>query len=123
MHTHTHTHIHTHTQGKALQRIPNLSEEAAAVVWTMIDRVDDESPYAPYWASLPSTFGTALSVIPQLLEGCLQGSALYEEAQQARQVRPHFLGFVCVLRHTSLEIINLVNLGVCCVMRSSRHDR
>ena len=35
--------------GRVLARIPTLSEEAAAVVWTMVDRRDEESALAPYW--------------------------------------------------------------------------
>lgn len=47
--------------GKCLARIPGLDDESLAVVWTMVDRWDDESPHAPFWASLPSAIGTGLS--------------------------------------------------------------
>jgi len=49
VHMHTQMRTGACSQGRALQCIPGLSEEALAVVWTMIDCVDGESPYAPYW--------------------------------------------------------------------------
>eukprot|EP00798_Chlamydomonas_sp_ICE-L_P010016 gene10016-7903_t len=48
--------------GAVLQRLPGLGEEAIALIWTMVERREPESPFAAYWASLPDHFGTGLSV-------------------------------------------------------------
>lgn len=72
-----------------LPRIPVLSEESSAVIWTMADRHDEEASLAPYWRSLPSGgFGTGLGVEEAMLErGVPRGSQLYAEAVAARKVR------------------------------------
>ena len=48
--------------GRVRQRIPGLGEEAAALIWTMVDRYDTDSPFIPFWSSLPPSFGTGLSI-------------------------------------------------------------
>lgn len=35
-----------------------LDPETLAVLWTMVDRHEPESPHAPFWAALPPHFGT-----------------------------------------------------------------
>ena len=70
-------------------RIPALSEESSAVIWTMADRHDEEAPLAPYWRSLPSSggFGTGLGIEEAMLvQGLPRGSRLYAEAVAARKV-------------------------------------
>lgn len=75
-------------QGKVLQRIPGLSHEAAAVVWTMVERQDPESTLSHFWRALPQHLGTGLSVREGHLHRVLpRGSPLREEAEAARKVR------------------------------------
>ena len=75
-------------QGKVLQRIPGLSHEAAAVVWTMVERQDPESTLSHFWRALPQHLGTGLSVREGDLHRALpRGSPLREEAEAARKVR------------------------------------
>ncbi len=76
------------SQGAVLRRIPGLDEESAAVLWTMVDRRDAESPHAAFWASLPqAAFGTALGVPGRVLRAALAGCPwLLEEALEARKV-------------------------------------
>lgn len=47
--------------GKALCQLPDLGDETIAVIWTMVDRHDDESTHTAFWSSLPSAIGTGLS--------------------------------------------------------------
>lgn len=76
--------------GRALSRLPGLDPETLAVLWTMVDRHEPESPHAPFWAALPPHFGTGLSV-PQALVDVLRGLPLHAEVEQARaHVRQQF---------------------------------
>jgi len=54
--------------------------------------------------SLPACFGTALGVPEEVLEACLKGTALLEEARQARKV-----GRCCLLppRHVHMPVCAL----------------
>jgi hypothetical protein len=61
-------------QGQALKRIPGLGEDLLTLVWTMADRQDPESDYAPFWGALPTAFGTGAS--PARRTGRLQGCSL-----------------------------------------------
>lgn len=75
-------------QGPVLKRIPGLDPESAAVIWTMIDRHDLDSPWAAFWAALPAAFDTGLGVLEGRLQKALAGAPwLLQEAVQARQVR------------------------------------
>jgi hypothetical protein len=46
--------------GMALARLPPLQgdPESLAVVWTMVERWDEEADAAPFWCALPSAFHT-----------------------------------------------------------------
>lgn len=100
-------------QGRALQKLPlGLNEESLAIVWTMVDRTDPESPLAPWWDSLPAHFNTALSVPREQLDACLHGSSLLSEALQARQVSkaevqrcPAICLFACTSAASQLPLI------------------
>ncbi|KAI8476323.1 MAG: hypothetical protein J3K34DRAFT_516733 [Monoraphidium minutum] len=69
--------------GRALARIPGLDEEAAALIWTMVERHDPEAEAAPFWAALPPRFCTGLSA-PQELVDLLEGSPLHAKFSCAR---------------------------------------
>lgn len=44
--------------GAMLAAVPGLDAENAMILFTMIDRWDGDSGWAPYWASLPPAFRT-----------------------------------------------------------------
>jgi hypothetical protein len=44
--------------GQALSRLPGLDDETLAVVWTMVERWDDDSASRHFWAALPDAFNT-----------------------------------------------------------------
>lgn len=62
-----------------------LEEDMICVLWTMVERTDPESEWAPFWRTLPSQLVTGLSCPQELLE-CLRGSPGFEEIISARQV-------------------------------------
>ena len=47
-----------HAQGQMLMAIPGLSMDNLLIIFTMIDRHDPESKWAPLWASLPAAYYT-----------------------------------------------------------------
>lgn len=71
--------------GVALRRIPGLQlhEETLALLWTMVERHDDESPHSAFWASLPQRLYTGLTVSDTELD-VLRGSPCYAECVSAR---------------------------------------
>ncbi len=73
-----------------MKRIPGLDEQSAAVLWTMVDRHDTDSPWAPFWRALPQAFGTGLGVcgdtLTRGLRGGELGGAVMQEAREARKV-------------------------------------
>ncbi|GAX80941.1 hypothetical protein CEUSTIGMA_g8376.t1 [Chlamydomonas eustigma] len=73
--------------GRVLARIPTLSEEAAAVLWTMVDRHFDDTSLKTYWCTLPAvSFGTGLSTDDEVLAmGLPRRCSLFKEAVAARQ--------------------------------------
>eukprot|EP00983_Pelagomonas_calceolata_P018413 576781-Pelagomonas_calceolata.AAC.1 len=105
----------THLQGNALQRIPGISEEALAVVWTMIDHTDPESPYAAYWSGKQRRYAQNTRLLaPCKMPGkpvmCLYASwsAFTPSSEVSRTsaviVPPPILPFV-VLRLTSQQLV------------------
>lgn len=69
--------------GAVLNRM-GLDPETLAVVWTMVDRWDADSPAKPLWQALPQRFSTGLSVPQQLLDlmSGLQEQRKFSEARQ-----------------------------------------
>jgi hypothetical protein len=67
-----------------------LDPETLAVIWTMVDRHEPESPHAPFWSALPAHFSTGLSVSQGLVD-VLRGLPLHLEMMTARaHVREQF---------------------------------
>lgn len=70
--------------GRMLSKIPNLSMDNLLIIFTMIDRHDAESEWAPFWASLPETFMTGFS-FPKPLVDTLQGTAAHLEIARGQE--------------------------------------
>ena len=69
--------------GKMLSVIPGLGMDNLLIVFTMIDRFDDESRWKAFWDELPEAFGTGLSFPVEVVE-LLQGSSAYGEIVKAQ---------------------------------------
>lgn len=76
-------------QGPVLTQFPQLADDSIAVIWTMVDRHDEESPRAPFWQSLPSQLHSGFAMSDCLLQ-TLQGTPGYAEICTSRKV----LGFI-----------------------------
>ncbi len=72
-------------QGQVLSQFPDLSSDSLALMWTMADRHDADSPWQCFWDSLPSSFGTGLSM-PQAAIDLVQDTPLHAPCIEARQV-------------------------------------
>ena len=57
-----------------LMVLPGISVDSLLVIFSMIDRHDPDSAWAPFWASLPAAFCTGLSFPPAVVDA-LQGTA------------------------------------------------
>lgn len=72
-------------QGPVLTQFPQLADDSIAVIWTMADRHDEESPWAPFWRSLPSQLHSGFFMSDRLLQ-TLQGTPGYADICTSRQV-------------------------------------
>lgn len=66
-------------------QFPQLGDDSIAVVWTMVERHDADSPRAPFWKSLPEQLHSGLSMSDSLLQ-TLQGTPAYAEIDTSRKV-------------------------------------
>ena len=73
-------------QGAVLAQFPHLSSDAIAVIWTMAERHDQDSPWGPFWACLPQKLDSGLSM-PEAHVDLLQGTSAHAECITAQQVR------------------------------------
>jgi SET domain len=64
--------------GRMLSTIPDLSIDNLLIIFTLCDRFDSESRWAPFWRSLPEFYFTGLSFPPHVLSS-LHGSAAHLE--------------------------------------------
>ena len=69
--------------GKMLSVIPGLSMDNLLIVFTMIDRWDDDSIWRPFWKQLPDAFKTGISFHSSVVD-LLQGSAAFDEIKKAQ---------------------------------------
>ena len=53
-------HVTLWPQGRVLQRLPVLADqvESIALIWTLVERHDEDSDFAPFWRSLPQQLNT-----------------------------------------------------------------
>ena len=72
-------------QGQVLTQFPDLSSDSLALIWTMADRQDADSPWQRFWESLPGSFGTGLSMAQAAID-VLQDTPLHVPCMEARQV-------------------------------------
>lgn len=72
-------------QGPVLMQFPQLGDDSIAVIWTMVERHDADSPRAPFWQSLPQQLHSGLSMSESLLQ-TLQGTPAYAEIDTSRKV-------------------------------------
>lgn len=72
-------------QGPVLMQFPQLGDDSIAVIWTMVERHDAESPRAPFWQSLPGQLHSGFSMSDSLLQA-LQGTPAYTEIDTSRKV-------------------------------------
>jgi hypothetical protein len=64
--------------GRMLSTIPDLSIDNLLIIFTLCDRFDPESRWAPFWGSLPQAFFTGLSFPPYVVSS-LDGTAAHLE--------------------------------------------
>lgn len=69
--------------GKMLSVIPGLGMDNLLVIFTMIDRFDEDSLWRDFWRELPGSFDTGLSFPPACVD-LLQGSSAYDEILKAQ---------------------------------------
>ena len=74
-------------QGPVLTQFPQLGADSVAVIWTMVERHDEESARAPFWQSLPDQLHSGFSMSERLLQ-TLQGTPAYAEICSSRKVLP-----------------------------------
>lgn len=72
-------------QGPVLTQFPQLADDSIAVIWTMVERHDEESPRAPFWQSLPSQLHSGFNMSDSLLQ-TLDGTPAYAEICSSRKV-------------------------------------
>lgn len=73
-----------------LSAIPNLTIDNLLIIFTMIDRHDDESQWARYWASLPDAFYTGLSFPEHLVNGLAGTTGALELARAQSHLRMQY---------------------------------
>jgi hypothetical protein len=64
--------------GRMLSTIPDLSIDNLLIIFTLCDRFDPESRWAPFWRSLPNAYFTGLS-FPAHVVASLEGTAAHLE--------------------------------------------
>ena len=72
-------------QGPVLTQFSQLADDSIAVIWTMVERHDEESPRAPFWRSLPDQLHSGFSMSDRLLQ-TLEGTPAYAEICTSRKV-------------------------------------
>ncbi|KAI8114208.1 hypothetical protein M9434_002334 [Picochlorum sp. BPE23] len=70
--------------GAMLSVIPDVSIDNILIIFTMIDRFDDDSAWKPFWNELPDAFKTGISFHESVLN-LLEGSAAFNEIQKAQK--------------------------------------
>ena len=68
--------------GDILRQIPGLNADRAVLLWTMRDRLDTGSQYAPLWASLPQQPLLTGLTFPAAALAALEGTMLHAEIEQ-----------------------------------------
>ena len=68
--------------GDILRQIPGLNADRAVLLWTMRDRLDPSSQYAPLWASLPQQPLLTGLTFPAAALAALEGTTLHTEIEQ-----------------------------------------
>jgi len=71
-------------QGQALLPLGTLPADWVLLIWTMIDRQDEESNFRHFWSALPSQFSSGLSCSESMIEA-LKGSPAFEKFRTSRQ--------------------------------------
>ncbi len=69
-------------QGHALASF-DLDQETLTVIWTLLDSVDPDSPHAAFWADLPDTIHTGLTM-PEAVVNALAGTPVHAKLIAAR---------------------------------------
>lgn len=44
--------------GRAVSGLPGMDDESCSVLWTMVERHDEDSSHRPFWEALPQEFET-----------------------------------------------------------------
>lgn len=75
--------------GDAIRAVHGVDDDTAALVWTMRQRANAASAYAPLWAALPrSPLHTGLT-LPEAALAALDGTLLAEEVRQLQAAARH----------------------------------
>eukprot|EP00884_Botryococcus_braunii_P010044 jgi/Botrbrau1/19040/Bobra.0100s0067.1 len=76
--------------GSAVASIPGVHPESISLIYTMVDRHDPDSPFAPFWVSLPPFLLTGLGAPHSMLDD-LDGTPLSHQVARHREViRKHY---------------------------------
>ena len=70
--------------GKMLSVIPGLGMDNLLIIFTMIDRWDEDSEWKPFWDELPEEFRTGIT-FPENIVELLEGSSAYDEMKKAQK--------------------------------------
>ncbi|KAK9831771.1 hypothetical protein WJX74_008834 [Apatococcus lobatus] len=70
--------------GGALRQLPGLDADNILLIWTMVERHEADSTWAPFWKHLPDQFGTALGVSEEDIE-LLRDTPHWEAFSNAHQ--------------------------------------
>jgi histone-lysine N-methyltransferase SETD3 len=70
--------------GKMLSVIPGLGMDNLLIIFTMIDRWQEDSEWKPFWDELPDEFRTGIT-FPESIVDLLYGSSAYDEVKKAQK--------------------------------------
>ncbi|EEC83175.1 hypothetical protein OsI_28406 [Oryza sativa Indica Group] len=76
----------------ALKDLDSITTETMLLLWSIRERYNPSSKFKIYFEALPANFNTGLSFGIDAL-AALEGTLLFDELMQARQVSPHILNY------------------------------
>ncbi|EEC83171.1 hypothetical protein OsI_28399 [Oryza sativa Indica Group] len=76
----------------ALKDLDSITTETMLLLWSIRERYSPSSKFKIYFEALPANFNTGLSFGIDAL-AALEGTLLFDELMQARQVSPHIINY------------------------------
>ncbi|XP_012573448.1 uncharacterized protein [Cicer arietinum] len=77
---------------RLLKEIDGISSETILLLWSMKEKYNCDSKFKTYFHTLPEKFNTGLSFGIEAIT-ILDGTLLFEEIMQARQLHPHIMHY------------------------------